>query len=46
MISIYDLNFSFLCVTDKMFIEVPLFQENLPAMKNSWLRACSYHDAT
>ena len=23
-----------------MFIEVPLFLENSPALKNSWLRAC------
>ena len=26
------------CTTDKMFIEVPSFQEPLPAGKNSWLR--------
>ena len=23
-----------------MFIEVPLFSETSPALKNSWLRAC------
>ena len=25
------------CVEDDMFIEVPLFQETSPALKNSWL---------
>ena len=24
-----------------MFIEVPLFSETSPALKNSWLRACT-----
>ena len=28
------------CVVDEMFIDVPWFQENSPALKNSWLRAC------
>ena len=26
------------CVIDEMFIKVPWFQENSPALKNSWLR--------
>ena len=29
------------CVVDKMFIEVPYFHKNFPALKNLWLRACS-----
>ena len=27
------------CFMEKMFIEVPLFQETSPALKYSWLRA-------
>ena len=27
------------CVVDEMFIDVPWFRENSPALKNSWLRA-------
>ena len=27
------------CVVDEMFIDVPWFQENSPALKNSWLLA-------
>ena len=30
------------CVADEMFIDVPWFRENSPALKNSWLRACIY----
>ena len=26
------------CVADEMFVEVPLFQETSPALKNSWFR--------
>ena len=29
------------CVVDEMFIDVPWFRENSPALKNSWLRAWS-----
>ena len=29
----------FLRVVHEMFMEVPLFQETSPALKNSWLRA-------
>ena len=28
------------CVLNDMFIKVPWFQENSPALKNFWLRAC------
>ena len=28
------------CVVDEIFIDVPWFRENSPALKNSWLRAC------
>ena len=28
------------CVVDEMFIDVPWFRENSPALKNSWLRTC------
>ena len=28
------------CVVDEMFIDVPWFRENAPALKNSWLRTC------
>ena len=31
------------CVVDEMFIEMPWFQENSPALKNSWLRAWKEH---
>ena len=27
-------------VVDEMFIEVPIFQETSPALKNTWLRSC------
>ena len=31
----------FLCVFDKMFIEVPYLDEISPALKNFWLHACT-----
>ena len=32
---------SFVYCRLNMFIEVPLFSETSPALKNSWLRACN-----
>ena len=29
------------CVVDEMFIDVPWFLENSPALKDSWLHACA-----
>ena len=29
------------CVVDEMFIDVPWFRENTPALKNSWLCTCN-----
>ena len=31
-----------LYVVHEVFIEVPLFQETCPALKNSWLRVCNF----
>ena len=30
------------CVADLMFMEVPLFQETSPTLKNPWLCACTH----